>query len=254
MYWSISLCTPKRITVSFVPEPRPFPDVTADIRNELEDIREEESLEPETIDELAEELRRIEAAADPANPGAALDAAERLRERVAALLDLNDETLRRLAKDMDPLARAADPEGAEELRRMLSESSTGSLPNGEESSDDAVEGYLSEDEGDGGGEGEGDGSPSRGRGDAPMAWGDPVALGDSKYRDESREATPDGASKTEKVGESVSKEDPAVDAPRRASSGAAPGGRSAGTSLNRAVSPRHRGTVRRFFETERQQR
>ena len=66
--------------------PRAFPDITADIRNEIEDIREEEALEPETIEELAEELRRIEAAADPSDPGTAIDAAERLRERVAALL------------------------------------------------------------------------------------------------------------------------------------------------------------------------
>ena len=88
--------------------PRAFPDITADIRNEIEDIREEESLEPETIEELAEELKRIEAAADPADPGTAIDAAERLRERVAALLELNSETLKRIVQDSDALARIAN--------------------------------------------------------------------------------------------------------------------------------------------------
>ena len=227
--------------------PRVFPDITADIRNEIEDIREEESLEPETIDELAEELKRIEAAADPSDPGTAIDAAERLRERVAALLELNSETLKRVVKDSDALARLAeDPEAAKEFQKMLDESCTGSCPNGEERPD---EGQECEEEG----EGPGAGSPERGRGDADMSWTDPSELGDSKYDDHGKELKPGENAEEGKVGESISKEDPTAKGPSSRRTAAAIGGRSAGTSINRNVAPRHRGTVKRFFETERKQ-
>ena len=225
--------------------PRAFPDITADIRNEIEDIREEESLEPETIEELAEELKRIEAAADPSDPGTAIDAAERLRERVAALLELNSETLKRVVQDSDALARIAnDPEAAEEFQKMLNESCAGSCPNGEERP--GCEGV-----GEGEGEGEGTGSPERGRGDAEMSWTDPSDLGESKYNDSTKELKPSKNAEEGKLGESISQEDPTAKGEAARRGAAAIGGRSAGTSIKRTVAPRHRGTVKRFFETER---
>ena len=227
--------------------PRAFPDITADIRNEIEDIREDESLEPETIDELAEELKRIEAAADPSDPGAALDAAERLRERVAALLELNSETLKRVVQNSDALAQIAnDPEAAKEFQKMLDESSAGSCPNGEERPG-------GEAECEGGEEGPGAGSPERGRGDAEMSWTDPAKLGDSKYNDRSQELKPGENAEEGKVGESISQEDPTAKGATSARAATAIGGRAAGTSVNRTVAPRPRGTVTRFFETERNQ-
>lgn len=225
--------------------PRVFPDITADIRNEIEDIREEESLEPETIEELAEELRRIEAAADPSDPGTAIDAAERLRERVAALLELNSETLKRVVQDSDALARIAnDPEAAKEFRRMLDESCSGQCPNGEERP--GGEGECEEP-----GEGSGAGSPERGRGDAEMSWTDPSELGESKYDDSAKEMMPGNNAEEGKLGESISEEDPTAKGKASKRDAAAIGGRSAGTSIKRTVTPRHRGTVKRFFETER---
>ena len=226
-------------------DPKPFPDITADLRNALDDIKEEETLAPETVEELAEELKRIEAAADPADPGAALDAADRLRERVAALLELNDATLKRLAKDSNALASiAADPNAADDFQKMLDESCSGSCPNGEEQP--GGEGEEAEE-----GEGPGTGSPERGRGDAEMSWTDPSELDDSKYNDNAKEIKPGSNPDEEKIGESISTEDPTSksSAPRRGES-AAPGGRSAGASLNRNVAPRHRATVKRFFETK----
>jgi len=224
--------------------PRAFPDVTADLRNALDDIREEELLDPETAEELAEELKRIEASADPSDPGAALDAADRLRERMAALLELNDASLKRVAKDKDALARVAeDPEAAQEFEKMLEESCAGSCPNGEERPGAPGEGEE---------RGVGAGAPERGRGDAEMSWGNPAQLGDSTYKDRPTEAKPGENPDEEKVGESISQEDPTANAPlAERGASAAPGGRPAGASVSRNVAPRHRGTVKRFFETER---
>ena len=232
--------------------PQSFPDITADIRNEIEDIREEESLEPETIEEIAEELKRIETAADPSDPGAALDAADRLRERVAALLDLNAEALKRVVKDSDALARIAeDPEAAKEFQKMLSESCSGSCPNGEERPGDGRR-CGCKGEGEGENEGPGAGAPTRGRGDAEMSWTNPSELGDSRYEDAAKELKPGENAEEGKVGESISPEDPtARGGTASARSKAEIGGRSSGTSVNRTVSPRHRGTVKRSFETER---
>ena len=225
--------------------PRAFPDITADIRNEIEDIREEESLEPETIEELAEELKRIEAAADPSDPGTAIDAAERLRERVAALLELNSETLKRVVQDSDALARIAnDPEAAEEFQKMLNESCAGSCPNGEERPGE--EGECEEQC-----KTPGAGAPDRGRGDAEMSWTDPSELGESKYDDSAKELKPGKNAEEGKLGESISQEDPTAKGEAAKRGAAAIGGRSAGTSIKRTVAPRHRGTVKRFFETER---
>ena len=225
--------------------PRTFPDITADIRNEIEDIREEEMLEPETIEELAEELKRIEAAADPSDPGTAIDAAERLRERVASLLELNSETLKRVVQDSDALARIAnDPEAAEEFQKMLNESCAGSCPNGEERPGE--EGECEEQC-----ETPGAGSPERGRGDAEMSWTDPSDLGESKYNDSTKELKPSKNAEEGKLGESISQEDPTAKGEAAKRSAAAIGGRSAGTSIKRTFAPRHRGTVKRFFETER---
>ena len=225
--------------------PQAFPDITADLRNALDDIREEGTLEPETVEEIAEEIRRIEASADPCDPGAALDAADRLRERVAALLELGDAAIARMAKDRGSFADvAASPEAAEEFRKMLGESCAGSCPCGEERPGDGCEGGECE--------GAGSGEPDRGRGDAAMSWTDPSELGDSKYVDGAREAVPGDRPDEVRTGESVSPEDPAAKelAPARGE-GAAPGGISAGTSVNRRVAPAHRAAVRRFFESER---
>jgi len=228
-------------------DPRPFPDITADIRNEIDEIREEETLEPETIEELAEELERIEAAANPAEPGAALDAAERLREKVAALLEMNSEAMKRVVKDPNALARmASDPEAADEFRKMLGDSCAGSCPNGEERP-----GCEGEDERQC--DGAGSGSPERGRGDAEMSWTDPSEMDGARFEDGARELTPRDNAEEGKVGESISPEDPTAHGASSARSQAAIGGRSAGTSVNRTVAPRHRGTVKRFFETERKQ-
>ena len=225
---------------------RKFPDVTADLRNALDDVREEELLDPATAEELAEELKRIEASADPSDPGAALDAADRLRERMAALLELNDASLKRVSKDKDALAQvAADPEAAKEFEKMLEESGAGSCPNGEERPG-------APGEGEGEKMGAGAGEPERGRGDAKMSWGNPAQLGDSNYKDTPTEAKPGDNPDEEKVGESISQEDPAANAPlAERGASAAPGGRPAGASVSRSVAPRHRGTVKRFFDTER---
>ena len=232
------------------PAPQAFPDITADLRNALDDIKAEELLEPETVEELAEELKRIEASADPAEPGAALDAADRLRERVAALLELNDATLKRIAKDSSALSGiASDPDAADDFQKMLDESCSGSCPGGEEQP-----GAKCECEGEEGA-GAGAGAPERGRGDAKMSWTDPSELGDSRYNDKSTELNPGEKPDEVKVGESISTEDPTANAPgSQRGASAAIGGRSAVTSINRTVSPRHRATVKRFFETERKSR
>lgn len=227
------------------PAPKVFPDITADIRNEIEDLREEETLEPETVEELAAELKRIEESADPTDPGAALDSAERLREKIASLLDLNSETVKRLAQNPDALARLAiDGDAAKEFQKMLDESCAGSCPNGEERPGEPCEGEGCE-------YGPGAGAPERGRGDAEMSWTNPSELGDSSLDDRATEVRPGENAEEGKIGESISEEDPTAHGAAAKRGAAQIGGRSTGTSVNRSVAPRHRGTVKRFFETER---
>lgn len=227
------------------PAPKVFPDITADIRNEIEELREEETLEPETVEELAEELKRIEESADPTDPGAALDSAERLREKIASLLDLNSETVKRLAQNPDALARLAiDGDAAKEFQKMLDESCAGSCPNGEERPGEPCEGEGCE-------YGPGAGAPERGRGDAEMSWTNPSELGDSSLDDRATEVRPGENAEEGKIGESISEEDPTAHGAAAKRGEAQIGGRSTGTSVNRSVAPRHRGTVKRFFETER---
>ena len=148
-------------------------------------------------------------------------------------------------QDSDALARIAnDPEAAEEFQKMLDESCAGSCPNGEERP--GGEGECEEP-----GEVPGAGSPERGRGDAEMSWTDPSDLGESKYDDSAKELKPGQNAEEGKLGESISQEDPTAKGAAAKRGAAAIGGRSAGTSIKRTVAPRHRGTVKRFFETER---
>ena len=148
-------------------------------------------------------------------------------------------------QDSDALARIAnDPEAAEEFQKMLNESCAGSCPNGEERPGE--EGECEEQC-----ETPGAGSPERGRGDAEMSWTDPSELGESKYDDSTKELKPSKNAEEGKLGESISQEDPTAKGEASRRGAAAIGGRSAGTSIKRTVAPRHRGTVKRFFETER---
>lgn len=246
------------------PEQSPLLDVTAEIKNELESLKEEEKLEPEVLETLQEELARIEAAANPTEPAATLEAVDRLQARVQALLDLNSETLKHIAEQNPALAQLAqNPEAAKALQQMLQENSSGQCPNGEEIPGQPCPG---EGEGEGTGEGEGegegedgDGKPgkggtSRGRGDAEMRWGKDAEMKDSKFKDQTQKADPKKAEGEQKVGQSISDEDPAKNATHTGGYGTtAIGGRSAGASVSHPVSPQHRGTVKRFFEMERKE-
>jgi hypothetical protein len=86
-----------------------------------------------------------------------------------------------------------------------------------------------------------------------MSWTDPSKLGGSRYDDRGRKLKPGENAEVVKVGESISEEDPTLKGTPAARPATAIGGRSSGTSVNRTVAPRHRGTVKRFFETERKQ-
>ena len=127
---------------------------------------------------------------------------------------------------------------------MLEESCAGSCPNGEERPGE--EGECEEQ-----GEVPGAGTPDRGRDDAEMSWTNPSELGESKYDDSAKELKPGKNAEEGKLGESISQEDPTAKGEAAKRGAAAIGGRSAGTSIKRTVAPRHRGTVKRFFETER---
>ena len=245
------------------PAPK-FPDVTAELKNELAELKDAETLDAEEIEALQEELARIEKEADPSAPGETLDAVNAVREKLDALLDIDAQAAKHLLPERTSFASLATlPDAAEQLKKMLDESSAGKCPNcgknlgeGEGECDGSCSG---EGDGDGEGDGEGDGdskSPgsggiNRGRGDAPLHFGKEAQLDSSKLKDRAEKAElPENASEA-KVGESISDEDPSKD--RVASPGGAKrgiGGRSSGTSVNRAVLPRHRGTVKRFFDTD----
>ena len=239
-----------------------FPDVTAEIRNELAELKEAETLAPEEIEALQEELARIEKAADPSAPGETLDAVNAVREKLDALLDIDAQAAKHLLPEFSSFASlATNPKGEEQLKKMLEESSAGKCSNcgkqlGE--GEDECDGNCGHGEGDGeegygDGEGPGSGGISRGPGDAPLRFGDEAELGTSKLKDRAEAAELTDRSTEVKIGESISDEDPTRNAPAPSAAKRGIGGRDSGTSVNNAVLPRHRGTVKRFFETERKQ-
>lgn len=235
-----------------------FPDVTTEIKNELAELEEAKTLDAEEIKALQEELDRIEKEADPSAPGETLDAVDAVREKLDALLDINAEAAKHLLPENNTFASLATlTNGAEQLKKMLEESSEGRCPHcgrklGEGEDECSGDCCACEESKDGDGDGPGKGGVSRGRGDAPLDFGDETQLGASKLKDLAEKAGLAGNPSVTKVGESISNEDPAK---RGVSSspGArrAIGGRSQGASAGQNVLPRHRGTVKRFFDIER---
>ena len=147
----------------------------------------------------------------------------------------------------------------EAAKKMLEESSEGRCPHcgrklgeGEdECSGDCCACEESKD-GDGDGDSPGSGGVSRGRDDAPLDFGDETQLGASKLKDLAEKAGLAGNPSVTKVGESISNEDPAKrGVPSSPGARRAIGGRSQGASAGQNVLPRHRGTVKRFFDIER---
>lgn len=247
-------------------QPAPsFPDVTAEIKNEIEELKEAETLDAEELEALKEEIERIEKTADPSAPGETLDAIDAVREKLAALLDIDKQAAKKLLpKNASFPSLASFPDSAEQLKKMLEESSAGKCPNcgkplgeGEGKCNGGCGEGEGEGDGEGNGEGEGEGDKpgsggvSRGRGDAPLRFGKEAELGNSNLKDVAEKAELSDKSTETKIGESISEENPADNAPH-AAPGARRGigGRDSGTSSGQIVLPRHRGTVKRFFETK----
>ncbi len=235
-----------------------FPDVTAEIKNELAELQEAKSLDAEEIKSLQEELARIEKEADPSSPGETLDAVGAVREKLDALLDIDAQAAKRiLPKDTSFATLATNSDAAEQLKKMLDESYEGRCPyccaklgDGE----DECNGECWTEEGHAeAGEGKpGSGGISRGMDDAAMNYGDEAKLGASKLKDLAEKAGRSGKPSETKVGESISDEDPAKRGIHSAPGARrAIGGRNQGASAPQLVLPRHRGTVKRFFDRER---
>ena len=235
-----------------------FPDVTAEIKNELAELEEAKSLDAEDIKALQEELARIEKEADPASPGETLDAVDAVREKLDALLDIDAQAAKRiLPKDTSFSTLATKSDAAEQLKKMLDESYEGRCPyccaklgdgEGECNGECCAEkGHAEEGEGK-----PGSGGISRGMDDAAMNYGNEAQLGASKLKDLAEKTELSGKPSETKVGESISEEDPAKHGIHSAPGATrAIGGRNRGTSANQLVLPRHRGTVKRFFDIER---
>ena len=233
------------------PAANPAP-LTEELRNEIEALRENETLPPEELEECERQLDRIEEAADPANPAETLAALERLENRLTALLDLDAETRRRLAPPNALGENQASGQCANDFAQALSDM----LANAP-STDDPTEDWDCDGEGEGGGEGEGEGEsggggdPTRGRADAPIDWKDATKPDGVRFRDEAERPNHQPGTQLEKIGESISDEDPSRNAP--SSSGRVHtriGGTATGAAVSRPVSPRHRATVKRFFDPE----
>ena len=240
--------------------PHTLPDLTVDVKQQLDDLAQEDELPPEDLDELKEEVARIAEAATATDPGATLDALARLEQRIEALRDLRAADQKRLTDSKPPESLALAAEANLALRQMIDDSGWGTTIGGEERKPETGRGDGDGDgdgdddcDGDGEGEGPGSGAPTRGRADAPMKWTkNPTALGDAKYDDKSIKAKPTKSDGVITVGESISPDDPAKFTPARSASGTTRlGGKAEGASRQQIVSPRHRGTVKRFFDTER---
>lgn len=238
-----------------------FPDVTTEIKNELAELEKAKSLDAEEVKALQEELARIEKEADPSSPGETLDAVDAVREKLDALLDIDARAEKRLLPmDSSFASLATRPDGAEQLKKMLDESYEGRCPHcGAKLGDgeDECNGDCCTEEAEEGGTGDaaqkpGSGDVSRGKNDAALNFGDEAQLGASKLKDLSEKAELSGNPSETKIGESISSEDPAKrGAPSTSGARRAVGGRNRGASASQLVLPRHRGTVKRFFDIER---
>lgn len=226
--------------------------LTQPVRDELETLREDELLPPEDLAECERQLDRIEAEANPASPADTLASIEQLENRIAALLDLTVESRRRIAPEA-PNSTTTSPQCQQDFALALS-----NLLANAPSTDDPTE-NLCEREGAGMGEesasegeegGAGEGEPNRGRDDAPLDWTDPTSGDGVRFRDEAQPLQPQAATKPEKIGESISEEDPTRDAPAIGGGGSRIGGKATGTAVSRPVAPCHRATVKRFFQLE----
>lgn len=236
-----------------------FPDVTTEIKNELAELEEAKSLDAEEIKALQEELARIEKEADPSSPGETLDAVDTVREKLDALLDIDAQAAKHLLpKDSSFASLATLPDGAEQLKKMLDESYEGRCPHcgaklgdGEdECNGDCCTEEVSEEEV--AVRKPGSGGVSRGKDDAALNFGEEAQLGASKLKDIAEKAELGGKPSETKLGESISDEDPAkLGVPSASGARRAVGGRNRGASANQLVLPRHRGTVKRFFDIER---
>ena len=235
-----------------------FPDVTTEIKNELAELEKAKSLDAEEVKALQEELARIEKEADPSSPGKTLDAVDAVREKLDALLDIDARAEKRLLPmDSSFASLATRPDGAEQLKKMLDESYEGRCPhcgaklgNGE----DECNGDCCTEEAEAMGTAQkpGSGDVSRGQNDAALNFGDEAQLGASKLKDLAEKAELAGNPSETKIGESISSEDPAKrGAPSASGARRAVGGRNRGASASQLVLPRHRGTVKRFFDIER---
>lgn len=234
------------------PTPPALTEVTAELKNEIEDLLEQNELPADELEALREELARVEESADATDPAATLDAVERLDAQLKALLDLNAETLKRLRTDAaKPNALALSPETQQAFKDMIAQSGMGVSLRGEESPEEG-EGQ-GEGEGEGQGEMPGSGGVGRGRDDAPMKWGAESEMNESQFADRTQDITPVNTDLV-KVGESISPENPTVDTtsqPPRHAQPSASASSHPGLTRHTRISPRHRGTVKRFFETER---
>lgn len=234
--WFASSALPRRL---------PFPDVTAELRDELDQLRNEEKLAPEEISALEEEIARIEENADPSSPGETLDAMDLVRGHMEQLLKLDEANLMKLVEGGAPSACVASipSDTAQQLRDMLQQSGAGGT-NGEESPGDGE----GEGEEDGEGKSVGSGSPERGPGDADMTWKEQSTMGGAEFKDQSS-GEANRTEKEVKVGESKAEKSP-DEATAVAGLSTAVGGAQSGLGVTRRISPRHRGTVRRFFEKQ----
>ena len=231
---------------------RPLPDLTAELRNELDDLQKTEQLPAEELSELREELERIADTADANAPGATLDAVERIEKQLHTLVDLKTATDKILdSADACPDALAASAETAQSLHQMIEDSGWGTTISGEERMPaDGGGGDENNEDGDCEETQIGFGASSRGRADAPMSWTNPSEMNSSKFKDRSAKPHPTAADGIVKTGESLSEKDPAS---RKVKSRTSPasatlGGSAAGSANLKSVSPRHRATVKRFFE------
>ena len=181
-----------------------------------------------------------------------------VREKLDALLDIAAQAEKRLLpKDSSFASLATRPDGAEQLKKMLDESYEGRCPhcgaklgNGE----DECNGDCCTEEAEAMGMAQkpGSGDVSRGQNDAALNFGDEAQLGASKLKDLSEKAELAGNPSETKIGESISSEDPAKrGVPSASGARRAVGGRNRGASASQLVLPRHRGTVKRFFDIER---
>lgn len=226
-------------------------ELLEELQTEITELMEEAPLEPEEVEVVRTEVQAQIAQVDQVGAAETVDALNRLATRLKQVSATAVQAERLNSRQMNLSATEAEKAAldlADALRKCPTyRSCRSTCTNGCACCNSCGEnGTSGTNES---GESVGSGGVDRGRADAPLTWGDEVALAQSAYRDEARDSVPIWDDAT-KVGEAMDTwESPAASTPQTPS--AQPLSHAFGVGATPArILPRHRHAVKTYFSAK----